>query len=420
VSATPFWALMAFSFILIVEPHNTFLRFLGPLRIALLSAAVAMITYLNDRISRGQPLSIMTREFKLAACLGGLALVSVPLSRWPGGSFWYFFDVFFKSLVVFWLLSNSLNTVTQFRKVAWALSVMALPLAVTAVKNYVTGTYVGGGVGHAVKRIMGYGSNLASNPNDLALMLCEMLPFTVALYLVSRKPTTRMFAVAIIVLEVTAVIVTFSRMGFLILAALFAMYQVKVFKRSVLGVAIGMLLVGILMLPFLPSSYIDHMLTILDVDSDPTGSAQVRWADMNTAVDVLLTNPFVGGGVGMDELAINEVAGKVWRPVHNAYLRHGVELGVFGLVLFVWLLISCIKSASFVYRRCQSVPANGELACYAQAIQISLIAFAIGAVFSPNAYSFMFYYFAGLAVAVRATYWTVAEREDENGRNIRS
>ena len=420
-SAIPFRALMVFSFILIVEPHNTFLKFLGPLRIALIAAAVAIISYVNDRMGRGQPISIYPREFKLAAVLAGLALLSIPFSKWPGGSFGYFFDVFLKSLIVFWLLGNSINSVTRFRLVAWALSLMAVPLAVTAVKNYLTGNFIGGSAALGIKRIVGYGANLTANPNDLALMLSEMLPFTVALYVASKNPRVRLLAVSIIMLEVAGVVVTFSRMGFLILATLFAVHQVKVFKRSILGVAMAMLVGGILAVPFLPSSYLDHMQTITNVDSDTTGSSQVRWADLNRSTALVLANPLIGGGIGMDELSVNAAAGKgIWKPVHNVYLKCGVELGIFGIIVFVMLLMAAIKSASYVAQRSERAPATKELAVYARAIQISLIAFAIGGFFSPSAYSFTFYYFAGLAVAVKATYWQMVERNNDGGKIIRA
>ena len=60
-SAVPFWALMCFSFVLLIAPQEIF-PVLAPLRIALLAAFVAIITYLLDRFRRRQSLTLLTRE----------------------------------------------------------------------------------------------------------------------------------------------------------------------------------------------------------------------------------------------------------------------------------------------------------------------------------------------------------------------
>ena len=48
-----------------------------------------------------------------------------------------------------------------------------------------------------------------------------------------------------------------------------------------------------------------------------------------------------------------------------------------------------------------STPESRERLHFAQGIQISLLTFAVAAVFHPSAYQFYFYYFCGLAVALR-------------------
>ncbi len=146
------------------------------------------------------------------------------------------------------------------------------------------------------------------------------------------------------------------------------------------------------------------MSTITDIQADPQGSAQARWMDMNAAADYVVRNPIVGAGIGMNVLALNEERGVAWVPVHNVYLQYAVDLGIPGLVLFLLLLRGCIKSATCVQRRCAGVAAFRELFYLAEAVQVSLIAFAVAALFHPVAYHFYFYYIAGLAIAVKGVY----------------
>ena len=404
-SAVPFWALMSFTFILLIAPQ-TFFPALASRRIALLAAAVAMTTYLVDRFIHRQPVVKLSREMWITTCLVGWAILTVPLSYWPGGSVSFLLNMYFKALTIFWLLSNLVNTLTRLRLVAWGLSLMAVPLAASGVNQYLSGNFIAGAV---VKRIVGYEAPLTGNPNDLALMLNLILPFSLALLLVHQKPLVRIVLLATIALDVTAVILTFSRSGFLTLATTFVMYLWKLSKRPEHGWAAAVLVVALVCIPLLPSGYLGRLSTITDIESDRTGSAQARWSDTVSAVTFVLDNPIIGAGVGMNTLALNDVRGSLWKAIHNVYIEYAVELGLPGLLLFLSLLIGCIRSATFVQTRSAGAPAFREVFHLALGIQISLIAFAVAALFHPVGYHFYFYYIAGLAIAARAVYGAEAE-----------
>jgi len=51
-----------------------------------MTARIAMITHLYDRLRRGQPIVRLTREMWIAVCLLGWAFLTVPFSYWSGGS----------------------------------------------------------------------------------------------------------------------------------------------------------------------------------------------------------------------------------------------------------------------------------------------------------------------------------------------
>src|SRR2546422_5130643 len=413
-SAIPFWALMTFTFILLFAPQSYFSA-LAPFRIALLTAIVAITTYLFDKFTRGQPVMMRTRETWITVCLVGWAVLTVPLSLRPGGSLSFLFEVYLKTLVVFWLLSHTVNTLARLRQVAWGLSLMAGPFAVTRVEKFLSGAVL---VDGEYARALGNEASLTKNPNDLALMLNLILPLSVALLLGTRRPWVRTLLLAMIVLEVTAVIITFSRAGFLTLATTFAMYLWKHRKWPERGWAVSALVIVLACLPLLPSGYFDRMNTITNIESDSTGSAQERWRDMVAAANLVVQNPIVGVGVGMNIRALNEERGSYWLAVHNVYLEYALELGIPGLVLFLMLLAGCMKSTMFVQQSSAGVPALRELFCLAVGIQTSLIAFAVAAVFHPVAYHIYFYYMAGLAVAAKAVYGTVKPAHDQNQSTV--
>src|SRR5437667_3432002 len=117
-SPVPFWTLMGFTFILLLAPQQM-IPALAPYRIALLTAVVAVITHVYDRLRRGQPIVRLTREMWIAVCLLGWAFLTVPFSYWPGGSLSYLLEIYLKTVVVFWLLSKVVTTPTRLRQVAW-------------------------------------------------------------------------------------------------------------------------------------------------------------------------------------------------------------------------------------------------------------------------------------------------------------
>lgn len=395
-SPLAFTMLMAFTLILLLAPQS-FFPFLGVLRIAMLSAMMALLSHTITRFVQRRPLIVVTRELIYAASLVLWALLSIPFSYWPGGSLLFVFDLYLKSVLVFLLLSQVVNTLERLKQVAWVLSFVAIPVALSGLQHFLTGNFLLlDNVSSEEKRIVGFDAPLTQNPNDLALMLNLILPLTVALFSISKSRSLRLILLCCISLDVATIIATFSRGGFITLAVTLVMSLWGLWRRQQKRATALLLFSLLVVAPFLPSSYVDRLSTITDINADPTGSAQTRWADTQSALQYISRHPLVGAGVGMNYLGLNEIRGSGWQGIHNVYLEYTIELGIPGLLLFLLLLGGCIRSMSAVQR--QSV-FSGDLYFLAEGIRISLIAFAVAALFHPVAYHFYFYYIAGLALA---------------------
>ena len=391
-----FFSLIAFTLILFTAPQER-VPALATLRIALLAGVTAFVSYWVDRMLTTRAAPPAAREVRLVYALVAWALLTLPFSIWPGGSV-ETLNEWVKAALVFWLIGATLLTVHRLRVMAWTLSLASLPLALTALLNHSAGVYDGG-------RVETYEASIAANPNDLALTLNIVLPLTVALFVSARSAVVRLFLLGVIALNTIGVIVTFSRGGFLTLLVIVALVSLLWLRgRGVVAwaaVAAGLFAA----MPLLPEGYLDRLTTIVDVESDPTGSSQERWRDLQAAAGLVATHPMVGVGVGQDILALNEARGEIWRNVHNVYLQYGVDLGLPGMVLFVVLLATALRGARRVERegRDHPHPDRQELARLAGAVRIGLVAFAVAGMFHPVAYYFYFYYLAGLAVAVQRT-----------------
>jgi len=388
-SRAAFYALVAFTFVLLLSPQAWF-PVLKLIRIALLAGGVAMAAHIFERTAHRQPITPLAPEIGIALALVFWSTVTLPLSYWPGGGVRLLTDQYLKAIAFFWLLATIITTTDRLRALAWSLTLCAIPLAATGVWHYLSGEVMTT-TQEGLVRVVGYmgSSGLTGNPNDLALMLNLIIPLTGALALSSRG-ATRLFATAVALLSIAGVIITFSRAGFLSLAATLFMFIVVLVRRRSGGAAIA-LLVAVLAVPFvLPKTYVERLSTITNLEQDKTGSALGRYNDLRLALDVVAHNPIVGVGIGQDMIALNQARGHfTWRSVHNVYLQYAVDLGIPGFLLFVWLHLLCFRSAWAVEKRARSDPALARLGTLAAGVQVSLVAFFVAAMFHPIAYQLL-------------------------------
>ncbi len=399
-SSAAFWALVAFTAILLLSPQ-AWVPALKVIRIAFLAAGMAMAAHVAERTIRRQPITPLSPEIGIVLALVAWSVLTLPLSIWPGGSVRVLTDNYLKAVAFFWLLGTIITSTDRLRRMAWTLVLCSIPLALTGVRNYLSGDVLSTGV-RGFYRIEGYmgGSGLTGNPNDLALMLNLIVPIAGVLVFISRG-MARMVALGALVLAIAAIVLTFSRAGFMTLAASFIMFVAVLARRKAAGAAFGLLLLAICVPPLLPHGYMDRISTITNIEADKTGSAQGRWRDIQAAVEVVAKNPIIGVGIGQDILAMNAERGDDWTQVHNAYLQYAVDLGIPGLVLFAWLHLLCYRTARAVEKRAAREPGQRHLTLLAAGVQTSLVAFFVAAMFHPIAYQFYFFSIGGLAVALR-------------------
>jgi hypothetical protein len=397
-----FMAMVVFTVILLLSPQTWF-PILGKLRLAFLAAGAAAALLLWKRWKGRESLLKLTPEMVAAMILLAWIVLTLPLSYWPGGSVAILTDLYIKALLAFWLLANIVTTVDRIRFLATVLILCTVPIAVTAFRHFAAGDFLA--TSHpAIGRISGYQAALTSNPNDLALMLNLILPLVIANFLSTTRPFIRLLYLAAIAINVLGVVLTFSRGGFLCLATIGLVYFVKLVRRpgSDRAWAFAVLLLVLLSLPLLPSVYVNRVSTMTDIKADPTGSSQARIRDQVAAIHFVMKHPIAGAGIGMDILALNEERGPRWSMVHNAYFQYAVDLGLPGFILFLFLQWNVFRAVRSARRLAAPVPALRDLSYLAEGLEVSLIVFAVAALFHPVAYNFFFYYIAGLALAARS------------------
>jgi O-antigen ligase len=392
----PFLGLLLFTTLLFLSPQS-FFPVLQPLRLAFVAAGFAVVSYVLNRVFHNRPLTVRVRELTFLTALLAWAVVTVPLSLWPGGSLDAILDSYLKSFVIFFLIVNLVVTPTRLRRMAWLLTLVSVPLAAVAIANFHSGVYMEGGN----ERIVGYQAALTENPNDLAQFLAITVPLSGGLLGGERRKAVRVVIILVILFDVAAIIATFSRQGFMILAVTTLIFLWKMARRRRAALAALLPVAALACIPLLPGGYVQRIGTSVDIDSDTTGSSAARWQLAQAAVAYLIKHPIVGAGFGTGVLALNDELGNQWRQVHNMYLEYALELGLPGFVLFVCLLGSALNGTRSSERRLRAAAAPRALLSLHDGIQLSLIAFAVAALFSPGAYGWVTHYTLGMAVAAR-------------------
>lgn len=394
-SAAPFWCLMLFTFVLFMAPQN-FLPILEPLRPAQVSAGLAAVAYVLSRLVYRRPLTVATPEIRLISSLTLVAVVSIPFSLSPGGALEYFLSTFIKSVVAFFLIANLLETVGRLKVVIAFITLVGVVYSVTGLYNFVTGHMLP----HDPGRIYGYPSLFAHNPDDLGLLLNVILWLTFGLCLLARRPFVKALLVLGMIVMVGGIIATLSRGAFLALVATLALFVAKLVRTRGPLVLVPIAAVVVLGVVLAPPRYADRLYSLVDPSLDRVGSISQRWDQIGVVVPFILENPLVGAGVGMETLVYTEQG---WKPsaTHNIFLQVGTDLGFPGLLIYVLLFVQMLRGLRGTQWQLGSLPEAREVVAMAAGLELAVFSFLVGASFLPFAYSFAFYYLAGMAAAVR-------------------
>jgi len=416
-----FFGLLGFTAVLFFRPQDQ-VPALGSLHLAEVTALVGLGAMVAKRLARGLSLVRLTPEIVGLLAFGGALLFSTPFSFWPGGSVEVITGLYVKVLLIVVLMVNSINSAQRLRRFSWLIVFASSYLAARAVTDYIRGVNL---IEHG--RVAGSVHGMFGNPNDLALNMVAFLPLA-ALFalrpprprhapLDAATPRTRASlwpwaAAAASLLMVLTVVFTKSRSGALGMAAMGAalVYFGHRVRPSLAPIA---LVVTVLAVPMLPSSFWARMTSIVEPAADDTGSREARRTVMWEATEVFLERPFTGIGPGQFKNYNPPGREERWREAHNVWLQVASETGLPGLLTFAFLVVAAFRDVLWARRRLARLPASGEglapldrrdapiLHLHAAALIASLAGWFVCAFFASVAYNWTFYYLLGLCIATR-------------------
>jgi len=324
--------MLAFTALLFFRPQDQ-IPGLQVLHLAELTAIAGLAAMAVRRLSAGQTIAKVNAEVAGVITLGGVMLLTIPFSIWPGGSTHVFSDIFVKIILIFALMVSTLSSPRRIRQMTWIMILASAYIAFRGCIDYARGMNLVEG-----NRLRGSVGGMFENPNDLALNLVTFMAPTLFIVIQDRKPSRRLAAAAMALVMFAAIVFTKSRSGFLGLVAMGAVvmyYTAKVKPAIVLAAIVA----GVMAVPALPSTFWDRMDSIMNAEEDQTGSRAARLRLIDQGVEVFLENPITGIGAGQFQNYNAPGVVEKWRVTHNVWLQVASEIGVFGLITFAFLVV---------------------------------------------------------------------------------
>jgi O-antigen ligase len=332
-------------------------------------------------------------------------MVTVATSQWHGGSFKILTSIWLTSYACVLLVPSLISTLDQCRKMCYALAFSLIPIlgATVVFQAQVAGrdqTFFG----------------TLGNPNELAFYLLLMIPF--AVFVINSESVLSWKTIVCALAIVWALIKTLktgSRSGMLCMAACFLIVLLSGTMRTKFKMFVFTALLAAIALPFVSGNVLRRYATVFNGTSYETTmsademsaveSTRARKMLFGESVRVMLEHPLFGVGPGifsaalaMDQKGRGEF--QTWHEAHNSFTQLGSEAGIPALIIFIALVVYCLKRTVSIYRRTRRDPNQMAICRMAASLGMALVIFTISATFGTYSYSMEFPILAGLVQAL--------------------
>jgi O-antigen ligase len=292
------------------------------------------------------------------------------------------------SFLLYFLIVHLANSNSKIKKIIWFLIISGFLASLLGFYGYFIGN---------VSIFGGIQPLKDADNNGFARFLIPFIPLSVFL-LNSQEQKYKKIVLAVFFFLITAaVVLTFSRSGFLaLLLVLFLIFLRQKNKLKILGI---FFLIFLLCLPLIPLTLWTRASTFLDVGTAGfhDGSFSERSAVVISGLNMFKDNFLFGVGVGNFPEVYPAYVLKGFESVdkvaHNTYLSVLAELGITGFLLFITIIFWSFKNINI----CKND--NPNLIVYG--VEIALIGFLFFSFFLTSEYYYMLWLLVALTVCLK-------------------
>lgn len=391
-SAVAFGFLIAFFIVYCGRPEDWILYPLRYIPLAKITAGGAILALLGSGKMRGKIKELPREATYLMALIVVLFISAVLSPVWRGGAIFHTIE-FSKIIVIFALMFFLITDLRKMRQLIIVQSAATVAVvAVSVVKGYQT------------PRLEGVIGGVFSNPNDLAFAIVLSIPYCLALMLTTKSVLGKLAWGGGIMVMLPALFLTASRAGFidLVVSGGVCLWHFGVRGRR-LYLLVATALLGTLLLATAGQKMIKRFEAIEEEahGNEAYGSFEARKMLMIMAVQGIEHYPILG--IGVNNFASYT---HTWQPVHMTYLQIAVEGGIPALFLYLAVFWRGFQNLRRLNKQRKRL--DPEVVIFTGAVHSALVGFAVGALFSPEAYHF----FPFFAVAYTSVLMVLAKQDE--------
>ncbi|HUN62521.1 MAG TPA: O-antigen ligase family protein [Candidatus Sulfotelmatobacter sp.] len=373
------------------------------LHVVLLLAIAGTLAYLGSLVA-GKLRFQWSPELGLVLLLSAWFAAGIPFAFWKSGSLHLLVGDWLRTVLFFFLLTQTLTTVGRVRKIIWAVLLsMLLANAASLLMQGNPAYYDAGGRFTGInKALLGW--------NFLGITLSATLPFIAYLYVASRSVLRILLLFAVLGSSLWMLVLTASRGGVLGIAFSLMLswwFLIRGSSRSLqLTVVVGLCLV--VAVAKAPPIFWERLLAGSSTtqwnenSASAADSTQERERLLEDSIGDTLRHPMFGLGIG-NFSAYHGTLGQSegWLGPHNTFTQISAEAGVPALLIFLCLMGVMIRHMKQVSDGLKDKPEHSELRLLAHATLASALAFVFAGFFAHLAYAYLVYYIIAIGAAIR-------------------
>ncbi len=376
------------------------LQFMPGLKYSNITTAVAFVIFLVWAFH-----VLIYRDFKLIKSrqipyfiVFALIVTLSSVLRWDESSF-YYLDLL-KVFMLYFLIANLTKTRKDIMIIVTILLILGSMTAVLAI--YQSRHGIGLLMSEGILRVTGF----SNDPNDLALSLLLLIPFTVGLIIRSRRIAVKVACLLFFALFLFVIGLTFSRAIFLGLPIVLVLCTWKFVDRSKrIWALVALAVIFSMGLFFVPQKIWQRLQTLTMAELDP--SIWSRLDGYMVGAKMMAKNPVIGIGTGRWRQEYWPIAfemplvrTKTSSVQHNIFIEVGSETGFAGLLFFVLLIVRAFRDAQETRRILERMNEH-ILTVFCQALEIGLFGFLISTMFVAAIHVKFFWIILGMILAMK-------------------
>lgn len=379
--------------------------------IVLLVIAILFNWFLNARIARG-----WTRSAGLVLAYGVVVFASI----------FYATDVqlafnaalnFLKDGIIAVIIVILIRDGSMFKGVIWTLLAAGLFVGTISAFQAVTGTYDNDFFGFGqvgFQNIVGEteGNRLSGSvgdPNYYAQTMLVLIPLAINRLKNEKHWLFRIIAGWALMVISLAVVFSYSR-GAVVAIGIMAIFWMLHSPPKLSDVLVGVL-AAVILVGFIPGSYVDRLSTIPDIfggRNELAGEVSYRGrsSEVIAAGLMFLDHPIVGVGVENYPVFYQQYSRRIGldprleqRQAHNLYLQIAAELGLAGLLVFGWLMWTVFRGMQTSWQQLKSAGFQ-EYHDLIFSFAVGMVGYMGAAMFIHGAYPRYFWLLVGIALAI--------------------